>query len=145
MQAFPHHYHATAQAVNSSSRINVSSTPFPDITTDAPAEFGGPGDQWTPEGLLMAAVADCFALTFRAVANASKFEWLALRCEAQGTLDRVEKVTRFTDIKLNVSLTVPAGTAATQAERLLHKSEENCLITNSMTTIVTLDIEIIEQ
>jgi hypothetical protein len=38
----------------------------------APAEFGGPGDQWSPESLLAGAIASCFALTFRFVARAQK-------------------------------------------------------------------------
>ena len=35
------------------------------------AEFGGPGDLWSPETMLAGAVAGCFILTFRAAARAS--------------------------------------------------------------------------
>ena len=38
--------------------------------------------------LLIAAVADCFILTFRAVARASRFEWISLGCTVDGVLDR---------------------------------------------------------
>jgi organic hydroperoxide reductase OsmC/OhrA len=31
-------------------------------------QLGGPGGQWSPETLLVAAAAECFILTFRAVA-----------------------------------------------------------------------------
>lgn len=144
MQDFPHHYTVTSNANTTDSRIAVSCAPFGDIITDAPAEFGGPGDQWTPEALMMAAVADCFALTFRAIARASKFEWSALQCAATGTLERPERATLFTAISLKVTLTVPAGTDPAKAERLLHKSEEGCLITNSMTAPVSLEIELVE-
>ena len=35
------------------------------IESAPPKEFDGPGDQWSPEQLLTAAVADCFVLNFR--------------------------------------------------------------------------------
>ena len=74
MEAFPHHYTVTALGNSAQSQTTVNSTGVGDITTDMPAEFGGPGDQWSPESLLMAAVADCFVLTFRAIAQASRQE-----------------------------------------------------------------------
>jgi hypothetical protein len=40
----------------------------------------------------VAAVADCFALTFRAVAKASQLQWTKLLCDADGTLDRSEEL-----------------------------------------------------
>mgnify|MGYP003339189807 CR=1 FL=1 len=46
--------------------------------------------------LLCAAVADCFVLSFRAVARASKLDWTHLDCHVEGTLDRAEGTTRFT-------------------------------------------------
>jgi hypothetical protein len=42
----------------------------------------------------MASVIDCFALTFRAIARASKFKWTRLDCRAEGTLDRVDLDTK---------------------------------------------------
>jgi len=80
----------------------------------------------------MAAVADCFVLTFRAIARASRVEWESLECTANGTLERADGVTRFTTIAIDARLTVQDATTAKRAERLLHKAEENCLITNSL-------------
>jgi len=34
------------------------------------------------------------------VANASSLPWIRLRCEAEGVLDRVERMTRFTAVTL---------------------------------------------
>ena len=142
MQELPHHYTVTAQGTTSTSQVAVSSAGVHDIMTDAPAEFGGPGDQWTPEALLMAAVADCFILTFRAVARASKLDWQDIGCEATGTLDRIERVTRFTDVTLQIKLVLPTGSDHSKAERLLHKAEENCLVTNSMSCEISLRTDI---
>lgn len=131
MQDLPHHYTVSANGVDTGN-VTLSASGVPDLSSAAPAEFGGPGDQWSPESLLVAAVADCFILTFRAIARASKVDWTNLVCSAEGTLDRVERATRFTAMHITATLTVPESTDLDKAEKLLHKAEENCLITNSL-------------
>lgn len=131
MQDLPHHYRVAANA-DSSSPVVVSSEGLPNLETAGPIEFGGPGNLWSPEALLVAAVADCFVLSFRAIARASKLDWNSLSCKASGTLDKVDKVTQFTHFDLNVELTVPAGADPGKAQRLLERAEHHCLITNSL-------------
>lgn len=131
MEPFPHHYRICGQATNDS-HVALKGEDLPELITAPPAEFGGPGDQWSPEALLVGAVADCFILSFRAIARASKLEWLDIQCNTTGVLDRVEKVTRFTAIQVEVALQVPTGTDVEKAEKLLHKAEASCLITNSL-------------
>lgn len=131
MQDFPHHYIVSA-AANSVDNVILSSAGVPDLESAPPAEFGGPGDQWSPESLLVAAIADCFILSFRAIARASQLEWDSLTCEAEGTLDRVERSTQFTAITVTATLDVPAGTNEAKAARLLEKAEHLCLITSSL-------------
>lgn len=142
MDALPHYYTVAASGNNSTSHVVVSSAGVSDIVTDAPAEFGGPGDQWSPEALMMGAVADCFILTFRAIARASKLEWQALTVEATGTLDRVDRKTQFTDIGLSIAVTVTGDVSEQQVERLLHKAEEGCLITNSLNAAISLEFAV---
>jgi len=142
MHAFPHIYHASASA-QPTSTVAVASLGLPGLNTDAPAEFDGPGDLWSPETLLTAAVADCFILTFRGIAKASRFEWTSLNCHVEGSLDRVDRVTRFTAFRVVAELHIPAGGDAEQAERLLHKAEKSCLITNSFVAETTLETRII--
>lgn len=132
MHPFPHRYHVQAAAEPAGS-VRVSGAALPTLDTAPPAEFDGPGDQWSPETLLCAAVADCFVLSFRAVARASKFEWTTLECSVSGTLDRVDGRTQFTEIEVEATLRVPTGTDPERAARLLEKSEHVCLISNSLT------------
>jgi hypothetical protein len=66
-------------------------------------------------------------LSFRAVAKASKFEWRALACDVEGTLNRVEGKSFFTHFLVKARLEVPAGTDRERATRLLEKSEQVCL------------------
>lgn len=142
MEDFPHHYIVNASALEGEP-ITVKATDLPEIVSDAPVQFGGPGGHWSPEDLMMAAVADCFILTFRAVAKASKLDWVSIECSADGTLERIDRVTRFTAVTVSARLTVNADTDHAKAEKLLHKSEEACLITSSMTAETHLNTEIL--
>lgn len=142
MQDLPHHYHVSALA-SADSHVALNSARLPEIITAAPAEFGGPGDHWSPEHLLVGTVANCFILTFRAVARNSKLDWVHLECAPVGVLERVEKVTRFTKFTVNAKLTVPAGTDTDKALRLLHRAEAGCLITKSLLADVHLVTDIV--
>jgi peroxiredoxin-like protein len=142
MHPYPHHYSVDACG-RTTGNITVSAKGLPPLQTAPPAEFEGPGDRWSPETLLVGAVADCFILTFRAVARASNLSWAALRCNATGQLDRVDGKTRFTGIALHADLTIPAEADADKARRLLEKSEKACLITNSLAFSATLTCDIV--
>jgi len=131
MQPFPHHYTVSA-AANEDGDVAVTGARLPRLVSAPPAEFDGPGDRWSPETLVVGAVADCFVLTFRALAKLSKVSWTTLICDASGTVDRVDRITRFTALSMRVSLEVPEGTNEDQAERLLARAEQACLITNSL-------------
>jgi peroxiredoxin-like protein len=131
MQSFPHRYHTRA-AARPDGEVSLEAPGLPDMAISPPAEFDGPGDQWSPETLLAGAVASCFILTFRAVARASRLEWTDLFCEVEATLDRVDRETRFTEILVRAILEVPPEVSTELAQRILEKSERGCLITRSL-------------
>ena len=109
MQGYPHLYVATASAA-SEGNVVVTGEGLPDLDTASPPQFDGPLGVWSPETLFSAAVADCFILTFRAIARASKFDWNSLECRAEGVLERPEKTTFFTTFNVHAVLHAPAGT-----------------------------------
>jgi peroxiredoxin-like protein len=119
--------------------VRLHSHGLSELISEPPLEFGGPGSLWSPETLLMGAVADCFALTFRAAANVSNLPWNSLTCDAQGIVDRVEGATRFSAIHLQASLTIPPGADAEKARKVLEKTEKGCLIANSLKCARTLE------
>jgi organic hydroperoxide reductase OsmC/OhrA len=131
MHPYPHHYVVSASAAPEGD-VPVSSAGLPTLATAPPAEFDGPGDRWSPETLLIAAVADCFLLSFRGVARANKFAWNSLSCEVHGTLERPEGKTRFTKILVKAQLHAPAGTDEAKAVQLMQRAEHVCLISNSL-------------
>ncbi len=142
MHALPHHYTATASGTPAG-EVELVADGLDPIRSASPREFDGPGDRWSPETLLAAAVGDCLVLTFRAVARASKLEWTSLRCAVTGTLDRADGVTRFVSFDVRITLRVPSQTDVERARHVLAKAERNCLISNSLnaTVAVTPTIE----
>jgi peroxiredoxin-like protein len=141
MQAYPHRY-AVSAAAEAEGTVHIDSAGLPPLATAAPPQYGGPGGQWSPETLLVAAAADCFVLTFRAVAAASKIAWLSLDCNAEGVLDRADGTVRFTELHLRARLALPAGGDAARARRLLEKAEAACLVSNSLRLRPTLVAEV---
>jgi organic hydroperoxide reductase OsmC/OhrA len=141
MQAFPHHYTVSATATPGGD-ITLQGNGFREIRSAPPAEFDGPGDRWSPETLVVAAVADCFVLTFRGIAKLSKMPWTSLVCEASGTLDRIDRVTQFTDFVVRVSLDVPEGVDEDQVRQLLTRAEQTCLIANSLKATFHLEAHV---
>jgi organic hydroperoxide reductase OsmC/OhrA len=146
MRTFPHYYPATAKGF-AGGDVELTSGGLPRLWSASPAEFDGPGDRWSPETLLAAAVGDCLVLTFRAVARASGFSWTSLDCDVTGTLDRVERTTRFVAFEVRARLRVPAGTDPDRARRVLEKAEQTCLVSNSLNAPVHLvpEIEVEEE
>ena len=138
MRYFPHHYKVAAVA-GPDGDVSLLCDGLDAIPSAPPAEFGGPGDKWSPETLLVAAVADCFILSFRAIAGASKLSWISLKCEVEGTLERKDGATKFTEFVVRATLSVPQDTKKARAHRLLEKAEESCLITNSLSGTIHLD------
>ncbi|MGB6309260.1 MAG: OsmC family protein [Steroidobacteraceae bacterium] len=141
MHPFPHRYVVNA-AVHPAGDVPLSADGVRIIESAPPKEFDGPGNQWSPEGLLTAAVADCFVLGFRAIAAASKFAWLSLESRTEGTLDRIEGKMRFTRFDTHAKLTIPGGADVERAKKLLEKAEQTCLIANSLNGDRHLTVEV---
>jgi peroxiredoxin-like protein len=138
MKPFPHRY-AARIAGGPEGYAKLSSSGVPDLRTAAPLGFDGPGDAWSPEQLLLAAVEACFLLTFRAVAAASGVAFVAMSVEAEGLVDRVNGRTRFTEIILRPRVALPAGTDRVRVQRVLEKAERACLVAASLDTPIRLE------
>jgi len=138
MQEFPHHYEVIATAA-ADADVSVTGDRLEPIPTTAPVQFGGPGDKWSPETLLTAAVASCFILTFRAIARASNLPWNSLKCHVDGTLERKDGKTKFTQFVVHATLGIPQDASEERARRLLEKAEGSCLVTSSLACATRLE------
>ncbi len=121
MQALPHRYRVKG-AGRITGDVELTADRLTMLASASPAEFGGPGDRWSPETLLVGAVADCFILTFRAIAKASGWSWISLDCDVTGTLDRVDRVMQFTHFDVTAHLVVPAGVDTVAAQSRARES-----------------------
>jgi peroxiredoxin-like protein len=142
MKPLPHVYQ-TELVGGPDGYARLTSAGMPELRTAPPSDFDGPGDAWSPEHLLMAAVETCFLFTFRALARASKLEFTSLQISGEGTVDRKDGVTRFTEIVLRPRLTVPRDADQDRARRVLERSEKSCLVSASLSTPIRLEPEVV--
>lgn len=143
MEAFPHTYIA-AVAADPTGNVMSSLENGCTLEVGPPVEFDGPGDVWSPEELMMAAVVDCFVLSFRAIARASHLDWQHIECSAEGRLEKVENQVKFTHVRTKAELTLVSLEEKEKAIRLLEKAEKTCFITNSLSATTELSVELIE-
>ena len=97
---------------------------------------------WSPEHFFTAAVNSCFMTTFLAIAENSRLEFDTFNCSAEGKLEQVEGKYKMTEIVLKPVLHIRREADKDKAERILIKSENACLISNSITSKVVLNPEI---
>jgi peroxiredoxin-like protein len=109
------------------------------IHFSAPPEFGGLEGRWTPEDLLLAALASCFTTTFRAIAGYSKFEYTDLQVEVEGVVSKAESGYSFSEIIIRPTLTIHDEEHRDRALRLLQKTNAVCLVSKALTTAAGLE------
>ncbi len=120
----------------------------PELTTTVeiatPPQFpNGVEGIWSPEHLFTAAVASCLMTTFLAIAENSQLEFTDFQCGSKGKLEQVEGKFLMTEVILEPKVTIANEADREKAERVLHKSEAACLISNSVKSKVTMNIEIV--
>jgi organic hydroperoxide reductase OsmC/OhrA len=143
MKPFPHLYSVTASG-SATGNVSLNTEGLACLPTAAPVEFGGPGDQWSPEALLTGAVASCFILSFRAVARALHIPWLRLNVDVAGTLERSVGTLQFTYFVTRAVLTIPETASVAACERALVQAERGCLVANSLHGVRELRTEIVK-
>ena len=105
----------------------------------APAQFGGLEGRWTSEDLLLTAIGSCFATTFRALADYSQLNYVDLEVEVAGTVQKASSGYIFNEIVTRPRLTIRRENDEDRALRLLHKTQELCLVTRTLSTRHTFD------
>lgn len=128
-------------------RIGLISSPELNekITIATPPEFPkGVEGIWSPEHLFTGSVLSCFMTTFLAIAEYSKLEFSKFDCKAQGILEKVDGKFKMSEIILKPSIILNEESKTDRAIRLMEKAEAACLISNSITSSVTMDFSAIQ-
>lgn len=97
---------------------------------------------WSPEHLFTAAVSSCLMTTFLAIAENSKLEFEHFECKSKGKLEQIEGKFLMTEVILEPVITITNESDREKAEKVLQKSEANCLISNSVKSKITMIPEI---
>jgi len=104
------------------------------------AELGGLQGRWTPEQLLLCALAGCFTTTFHEVAHAAKFDFTDLEVEIEGSVRRNRGTgCNFTEILMRPRLTVQTEDLCEAGLALLRKAKAACMISRAISVPQTLE------
>lgn len=98
---------------------------------------------WSPEHLFTSAVASCLMTTFLSIAENSKLDFTGFSCKSSGKLEQVEGKFLMTEVILEPTVTIVNESDREKAERVLQKSEQNCLISNSIKSKITMNTTIV--
>jgi organic hydroperoxide reductase OsmC/OhrA len=144
MHPLPHKYSVSSHATPAGD-VWLTADGLPPLSTAVPPDFDGPGGYWSPETLQVGAALDCFVLTFRGLARVRQLSWTSLECDATGILDRLDGKMQFTSFVIHAHLEVPEGTSVSEAERVLRRADETCLIASSLKGSMHLECDVIER
>ena len=87
---------------------------------------------WSPEHLFTAAVNSCLMTTFLSIAENSKLDFKLFESKSLGKLEMIEGKYIMSEVTLMPVVTITKPEDKERAERVLQKSEANCLISNSV-------------
>jgi peroxiredoxin-like protein len=116
---------------------------LPAIEAGAPPEFKGREGVWAPEHLFVAALNSCYTLTLLAIAEFSKVALLSLSSSAKGKLEKVEGGGyQVTEIVVKPSVVLASASDLARMPRILEKAKENCFVSNSIKSRITIEPEV---
>ncbi|HEY6293879.1 MAG TPA: OsmC family protein [Terriglobia bacterium] len=131
-----------ATVVWTAARRGRGSTPGkPEIEVGSPPEFRGEESVWSPEHLFVTSLNTCLMLTFLSLAERRRLEVAAYQSSAEGLLENVDGRYKITAITVRPQVTLKSETALDAAREIMGKVEENCFISNSITSKVDLQAE----
>lgn len=126
-------------------RKGVMSSPVLSTTIEVatPPQFPkGIEGIWSPEHLFIAAINSCLMTTFLSIAENSKLEFISFDSKALGKLEMVDGKYLMSEVTLMPIVTITNEEQKDRAERVLQKSEVNCLISNSIKSTIIFKPEI---
>ncbi|HNQ27884.1 MAG TPA: OsmC family protein [Aquaticitalea sp.] len=128
-------------------RIGELSSPVLDtkIECATPPEFSnGVPNIWSPEHFYAAAISSCFMTTFLAIAENSRLSFKDFSCKTVCKLEIVERKYLITEAIIEPVVTLEhPDTDTEKALKVIGKTKDNCLVTNSMKTEIFLNPQIL--
>ena len=122
-----------------SGRVNIDSKAFPEFPVSWSARTETPGGKTSPEELLAAAHASCYAMALSATLARNRTPPQRLNVSASCTFDKVGDGWKVTKMDLSVVGKVP-GLNQAQFEELARAGEKGCPISNAIRNNVDISL-----
>lgn len=127
-----HRFRVVAWWTSGRAGIAESSSAHSAIHFTSPPAFGGLEGRWTPEDLLLSAIASCYTITFRTLAEHSKFEYIDLQVEVEGAIAKTDKGYRFGEVRIRANLIILQKQEQARALDLLQRAEALCMVSHAL-------------
>ena len=114
------------------------------IPASSSPKHGGDGTAWNPEDLLAGALAECYMLTFLALATKTRLQVLDYRGASEAATETVDRVTRVASITLRPTITVAPGTDHAKVQEMFAKAHKYCIIANSINSAVKAEATVVD-
>lgn len=112
-------------------RVTVASDAFPEQAITLKRRTEGGGGTTSPEELIAAAHASCYAMALAAALSRNRTPPERLEVSAEVSLDRVETGLKITGVELSVRGKVE-GVEADAFQDLARTAEQNCPVSNAL-------------
>lgn len=135
-----HNYDVSVKWLNDRKGVLASNELNNEIEVATPPQFpNGMEGIWSPEHLFTAAVNSCLMTTFLAIAENSRLNYQQFESNASGKLEMIDGKYVMSEVTLKPVVTIENEEDRARAERVLQKSEQNCLISNSITSKIIFE------
>ncbi|MEF8874074.1 MAG: OsmC family protein [Candidatus Thermoplasmatota archaeon] len=107
-----------------------------------PVEFGGTEGLMNPEDAFVGSLAMCYSITLRSTLEKMKLELEDFELETTGVLEDTDNGSMITKIDLIPRVKLKSEDDRKKVERALKLAKKNCLISQSMSSEISLKPEI---
>lgn len=144
MAESPIFYYETEVEWKKEKQGQITGASLPAVPVGAPPEFRGREGNWSPEHLFAASLNTCYMLTFLAVAENSKVPLVSFSSTAKGKLEKVAGSNyQVTEIVIKPRVVIASANDLERVPRILEKAKENCFISNSINSKITIEPELL--
>jgi organic hydroperoxide reductase OsmC/OhrA len=141
-RAYKSFHYQSAMVWAGGRRGRTSAAGLPDLEVGSPPEFhGGQEGVWAPEHLLVASLNACLMLTFLSLAERRSLVVGGYDSTADGLLEHSDGKYRITSVTVRPRVAMSSEADVATARELMSKVEENCFISNSITSKINLQPE----
>jgi organic hydroperoxide reductase OsmC/OhrA len=127
-----HEYRVTAWWSSARTGLAKSDSALNAIHFTAPPEFGGLEGRWTPEELLLSALAGCYTTTFWVIAGYAKFPFADLEVAVKGVIHKLGSGYGFREATLQPKLTILREDDRERGLDLLNRAKQLCLVARAL-------------